>query len=73
LGIGDLWEGNPDIASTPAKVNDEALIIVLTHNPDIFPTIPSRVALTTAGHTHGGQVQIPCIGRPIVPSAYGER
>jgi uncharacterized protein len=72
-GIGDKWEGNPDIASALARVNDGAPIIALTHNPDIFPSIPARVALTVAGHTHGGQVALPIIGRPIVPSDYGER
>ena len=29
--------------------------------------------LVLAGHTHGGQVYIPGIGRPVVPSQYGER
>lgn len=72
-GIGDKWTGNPDIASALAKVNDGAPIIALTHNPDIFPSIPARVALTIAGHTHGGQVSLPIIGRPIVPSDYGQR
>lgn len=43
------------------------------HNPDIFPAVPSRVCLTLAGHTHGGQVALPLIGRPIVPSDYGDR
>jgi predicted MPP superfamily phosphohydrolase len=39
-----------------------------------FPTIPERVSLTIAGHTHGGQVYIPLLGRrPVVPSRYGER
>lgn len=32
-----------------------------------------RAALTLAGHTHGGQVALPLFGRPIVPSAYGQR
>jgi len=73
VGIGDKWEGNPDIASALAKVGDGAPIIALTHNPDIFPSIPARVALTIAGHTHGGQVALPVIGRPIVPSDFGER
>jgi hypothetical protein len=33
----------------------------------------TRVSLTLSGHTHGGQVAVPFLGRPIVPSAYGER
>jgi len=73
VGISDKWEGKPDIASALARVNDSAPIIALTHNPDIFPSIPARVALTIAGHTHGGQVALPIIGRPIVPSDFGER
>jgi predicted MPP superfamily phosphohydrolase len=66
-------EGNPDIASALARVDDSAPIIAFTHNPDIFPSIPAKVALTIAGHTHGGQVAFPVAGRPIVPSDFGER
>lgn len=72
-GIADAWTRKPDIAGTLQKVTDDGPIIVLTHNPDLFPAIPQRVALTLAGHTHGGQVSIPFIGRPQVPSQYGER
>jgi predicted MPP superfamily phosphohydrolase len=72
-GIGDKWEGKPNIASALKKVDPSATIIAFTHNPDIFPSIPARVALTVAGHTHGGQVALPIIGRPIVPSEFGER
>jgi predicted MPP superfamily phosphohydrolase len=45
----------------------------LTHNPDIFPDIPARVALTVAAHTHGGQVNLPIVGRLIVPSRFGQK
>jgi uncharacterized protein len=48
-------------------------VILLTHNPDIFPGVPTRVALTLAGHTHGGQVRLPFVGRPIVPSQFKQR
>src|SRR5262249_7692173 len=47
--------------------------VVLTHNPDVFPRVPARAVLTLAGHTHGGQVALPILGRPVVPSRFGQR
>ncbi len=73
VGIGDYWEGKHDVPSALAQVTDDAPILAFTHNPDLFPDIPAHVALTIAGHTHGGQVYIPFVGRPVVPSRYGER
>ena len=73
VGIGDNWEGAPDIDGTLAKLSDDAPALLATHNPDLFPQVPPRIALSLAGHTHGGQVNLPFIGRPIVPSRYGER
>jgi hypothetical protein len=35
--------------------------------------VPRRVLLTVAGHTHGGQVNLPIVGRLIVPSRFGQR
>jgi len=72
-GLGDEWEGHPDINGTLKQVTDHSPVIAFTHNPDLFPAIPSRIALTIAGHTHGGQVALPFIGRPIVPSKFGQR
>ena len=73
VGVGDAWEGAPDIGGTLAKVVDQAPVIVATHNPDLFPEVPRRVALTLAGHTHGGQVNLPLLGRLVVPSRFGAR
>ena len=73
-GISDLWTGRHDITTALAAVKDDgAPVILLTHNPDVFPLVPDHVALTLAGHTHGGQVRIPFVGRPIVPSQFGQR
>jgi len=73
-GISDLWTGRHDIRAALAAVTDaDAPVILLTHNPDVFPDVPPRVTLTVAGHTHGGQVRLPFIGRPIVPSRFGQR
>ena len=73
-GISDLWTGRHDIRAALAGVkDDDAPVILLTHNPDVFPDVPPRVALTLAGHTHGGQVRLPWVGRPVVPSQFGQR
>ncbi len=72
-GIADLWTRKPDIDGTLARVAEGDSVILITHNPDIFPGVPSRVSLTLAGHTHGGQVNFPLIGRPVVPSSFGQR
>lgn len=73
VGIGDFWEGDPDIPGTLASATDTAPIVLMTHHPDVFPLVPARVALSVAGHTHGGQVNIPVVGRLVVPSAHGQR
>jgi len=72
-GISDFWQGQYDVAATLGRVQGNAPVIVMTHNPDIFPSVPAHVCLTLAGHTHGGQVALPFIGRPVVPSRYGQR
>jgi predicted MPP superfamily phosphohydrolase len=30
----------------------------------------TKIALQVSGHTHGGQVRIPLIGTPLIPSRY---
>jgi predicted MPP superfamily phosphohydrolase len=73
-GLSDLWTGQPDLAAALRNTaNDNAPVILLTHNPDIFPNVPARVTLTLAGHTHGGQVWLPFVGRPVTPSRFGQR
>jgi uncharacterized protein len=64
--------GVDDLSGTLAKVRYRAPVILLAHEPDIFPHVPSRVALTLSGHTHGGQVRL--FGySPVVPSRFGNR
>ncbi len=73
IGLADLWTRHPTFDNLLLKIPEQDPIIVLTHNPDIFPKVPARVNLTLAGHTHGGQVAIPLFGPVILPSKYGRR
>ena len=73
VGVGDLWEGAHDVKAALDQVRDDDPVLLFTHNPDLFTEVPERVALTMAGHTHGGQVYLPLVGRLIVPSKYGDR
>jgi predicted MPP superfamily phosphohydrolase len=72
-GLADLSTRSVDLPGTLAQVTDDAPVILLSHSPDIFPEVPERVALTLAGHTHGGQVNLPYVGRLLVPSRFGQR
>ena len=73
-GVSDLWSAQHDIGRALRAVTDTGTpVILITHNPDIFPEVPASVMLTLAGHTHGGQVRLPLIGAPIEPSRYGQR
>ena len=72
-GLADMRHRRPNVNRALQAVPNEAPVIVLSHDPDLFPRIPERVALTLAGHLHGGQVAIPLLRRPLMPSHYGER
>jgi predicted MPP superfamily phosphohydrolase len=66
------FESRADLAGTLAQITDDAPVIHMAHEPDLFTEIPDRVSLTVSGHTHGGQIRL--FGRAIVtPSQYGNR
>lgn len=81
-GIGDQlahrlgrgrFRGVDDLPRTLAQVATDDPVLLLAHEPDIFTRVPARIALTLAGHTHGGQIRLPLIWPAFVPSRYGAR
>jgi predicted MPP superfamily phosphohydrolase len=73
-GLGDLLapvpnprhgQGADDLRATMRAINDDAPTILLVHEPYFFPRVPDRIALTLAGHMHGGQINLPIIGPPV--------
>jgi predicted MPP superfamily phosphohydrolase len=76
VGLADQLERHPDPVAALAPVEAGAPTLLLVHEPDVFETFPRlgvRPQLTLAGHTHGGQVWLPLLGRRVVPSEFGER
>ncbi len=82
VGLGDQLahrlgprhvRGNDDLAGALRQIHDDAPIILLAHEPFIFPRTPDRIALTLSGHTHGGQVNFPIIGAPFAPTMRGQK
>ncbi len=66
------FQGLDDLPGTMAQITDDSPVVLMAHEPDIFPKVPARVALTLSGHTHGGQVRL--FGwSPMVPSRFGNR
>jgi len=74
IGLGDMLAhvlkrrthiGAHDLGRAMRDIDDDAPAILLVHEPFLFPYVPERVALTLAGHMHGGQVNLPILGAPI--------
>jgi predicted MPP superfamily phosphohydrolase len=64
LGLEQILETLPE---------DEPRLL-LVHNPDFAEMLPRGcIDLTLCGHTHGGQVRLPFLGAPVVPSFFGDK
>lgn len=72
-GLADPRLRRPDVRAALASVAEGEPAIVLSHDPDCFPEVPERVALTVSGHTHGGQVHLPGLHGVGIPSIHGAR
>jgi predicted MPP superfamily phosphohydrolase len=62
-GVDDLTQGRPDLAAALASVPQDASVVLLAHNPDVWlDERTRRVDLILSGHTHGGQLRFPLLG-----------
>ena len=73
-GVDDPYTGADDLQAALAGVPQGSCVILMSHSPDIIAKARARrVALVVAGHTHGGQVNLPLIGPLLVRSQYGTK
>ncbi len=65
--------GADDLDATLTAIDGDDPVILLAHEPDIFPELADpRIVLTLSGHMHGGQIRP--FGRAIyAPSRHGTR
>ncbi len=73
-GLDDATTGRPDVAKALGDVPDDGFAIVVSHHPDAAELLrDGRARLVLAGHTHGGQINLPLIGPPFIPSSFGQK
>jgi uncharacterized protein len=77
-GVGDLWLYTIDFDRALGSISPEIPCILLSHNPDVAEQKDLiqgdyRIDLMICGHTHGGQVHIPLLGAPVLPSKFGQK
>ena len=71
LGFGDLLAKEVNIKRLK-DFKDEDNLVVIAHTPDTVYSYKYREPdLTLSGHTHGGQIRIPCIYKYFIPTKYG--
>ncbi len=85
LGLNDhmkvtTWNAYSEAAKQAALPTDKTGdLVVLQHSPDIVHLITGDLAISDdlklmlSAHTHGGQIWLPILGRPVIPSSYGQK
>lgn len=64
VGLADALTASPDV-SAYANCETGKSPLVITHSPDAWRAFRRDTVLVLSGHTHGGQINLPIIGRRV--------
>jgi predicted MPP superfamily phosphohydrolase len=70
VGLDDVWERHHDLDAALAGIPQGEPVLLLVHEPDFADEAaraPHSIFLQLSGHSHGGQVNLPLVGRPVLP------
>jgi predicted MPP superfamily phosphohydrolase len=66
-GVDDLWSGASDLGAALGGACPHTPRVLLAHNPQTVEQLGGRRAdLVLSGHTHGGQINLPVLGRLLL-------
>ena len=70
VGLADFQTSQPN-RTAYSECPPGLLPLVFTHSPDAWRNFRNDTVLALAGHTHGGQVNLPLIGRRVNATSLG--
>ncbi len=79
MKVGNWEEYSNKAKNVVAPTEGTGDLVVLEHSPDVLPLVTGNLEISKdlklflAAHTHGGQVWLPILGRPVSPSSYGQK
>ena len=74
-GVDDHWEHLDRMDRVLAALPDDGAAVLLAHEPDYadISAATGRFDLQLSGHSHGGQVIVPLLNRPLVLPRLGKK
>jgi predicted MPP superfamily phosphohydrolase len=76
IGVDDYWEQSYSLTDALKGAPENTCRILLSHNPDVNEDVEAsgkRIDFIISGHTHGGQIVLPFMGAPYLPSPFGQK